>query len=102
MPTETKNRRQSPRAKMAQPVRVRPFDSHYPTEICSTTNVSRKGLYFITATTHYFQGMGVYVVRNFQPGDPMLNEEIGDVVRIDKLPEGKWGVAVRILMHSHS
>jgi len=82
---------------LAQPVRVRPFDSHYPPEVCTTVNVSRRGLYFTTAAAHYFQGMGVFVARNFQPSDPMINEEVADIVRIEKLPGGRWGVAVRIL-----
>ena len=97
MPTEIKNRRQSPRAKMAQPVRVRPFDAHYPSEVCTTINISRKGFYFTTTVAHYFKGMGVFVARNFQPEDPIITEEVAEVVRIEKLPEGRWGIAVGIL-----
>jgi hypothetical protein len=44
--------------------------------------------------------MEVYVTRNFQPGDPMKHEETGDVVRVDKLGNGKWGVAIRIVKHA--
>jgi hypothetical protein len=99
LPIETKKKdaRQSPRAKLMQPVRVRPFDSHYPTEVCNILNVARKGFYFITAAAHYFKGMGVHVIRNFQPDDPLFHEEVGDIVRVEKLPDGKWGIAVRIL-----
>jgi hypothetical protein len=99
LPVDVKKKeaRQSPRAKLTQPVRIRPFDSHYPTEVCNTLNVARKGFYFITAAAHYFKGMGVHVIRNFQPDDPLFHEEVGDIVRIEKLPDGKWGIAVRIL-----
>lgn len=86
-----------PRAKLSQPVRIRPFDSHYPEEIGVTQNVSRKGLYFETSLGHYFSGMEVYVTRNFHPGDPMSRDEAGDVVRVERLRNGKWGVAVCIL-----
>jgi hypothetical protein len=90
-----------PRAKMAQPVRVRPYDSHYPEEKCVTQNVSRKGLYFETSLGHYFPGMYVYVTRNFHPGDSMSREESADVVRVEKLKSGKWGVAIRVLAASN-
>lgn len=89
-----------PRAKMAQPVRVRPFDSHYPEEMCVTQNVSRRGFYFETLLGHYFTGMYVYVTRNFHPGDFMSREETADVVRVEKLKSGKWGVAMRVLAAS--
>ena len=71
-----------PRAKLSQPVRVRPYDSHYPEEICITQNVSRNGFYFETSLGHYFSGMDVQVTRNFRSGDPMNREEVGDVVRV--------------------
>jgi hypothetical protein len=91
------NRRRSPRAKVSQPVRIRPFDSLYPAEVCTTLNVSRSGAYFSSSAVHYFVGMDVYVIRNFQPEDPTNHEEVADVVRIDKLRNGMLGIAVRIL-----
>ena len=86
-----------PRAKMAQRTRVRPYNSHLPEEICLTQNVSRRGFYFQSLLGHYFAGMYVYVTRNFHEEDPMSREEAGDVVRVERLASGKWGVAVRIL-----
>src|ERR1700722_3229250 len=91
--TETVPR--SPRAKLSQPLRVRPYDSPAPEEICATINVSRKGLYFETAQGHYFSGMTVRVTRNFHPNDALSREEAGDIVRVERLETGKWGVAVR-------
>jgi hypothetical protein len=89
-----------PRAKLSQPMRIRPFDSRCPEEICITQNVSRKGFYFETSLGHYFSGMYVHVTRNFHSGDPMNHEEMGDVVRVEKLETSKWGVAIRVLAKS--
>ena len=100
MQTDIKNRRLAHRAKVAQPVRIRPFDSQYPEEVCTTVNVSRGGFYFTTTKVHYFVGLEVQVTRNFQPGDPTNREEMGDVVRVERLKDGKWGVAVRVLLRS--
>ena len=55
----------------------------------------------MTSTRHYFIGMNVVVTLNFGPDDPMHREQIGDVVRLEKLEDGVWGVAMRILMHSN-
>ena len=94
------NRRTAPRAKISLPIRVRPFDSKYPEDICTSLNISRDGLYFVTTAGHflelYFRSMKVHVTRNFQPNDPANQEEIGDVVRVEGPNDGKWGVAIRI------
>jgi hypothetical protein len=45
--------------------------------------------------------MNVIVTLNFGPDDPMHREQIGDVVRVEKIEEGVWGVAIRILMHNN-
>jgi len=95
MQQSTKTVPRSPRAKLAQRVRVHPYDSCAPEEICATRNVSRKGLYFETLQGHYFTGMSVKVTRNFDPNDVMSREEAGDVVRVERLETGKWGVAIR-------
>jgi hypothetical protein len=89
-----------PRAKLSQPMRVRPHDPRCPEEICITLNVSRTGFYFETSLGHYFSGMDVYVTRNFHLGDPMNREELGDVVRVERLETRKWGVAIRVLISS--
>jgi hypothetical protein len=101
MQTAVKECRITPRENLSEPVRVRPCDPQYPEEICQTMNVSRSGLYFATSTEHYFVGMNVIVTLNFGPDDPMHREQIGDVVRMERLDEDKWGIAIRILMHSN-
>lgn len=101
MSLATKAGQRPPRAKLSQPVRVRPFESRYPEETGVTENVSRKGLYFETPLGHYFAGMEVYVTRNFNPRDPMSHDEAGEVVRVERVKNGKWGVAIRILAFSN-
>jgi hypothetical protein len=91
-------RRQVQRENLSEPVLICPCDPEYPEEVCTTLNVSRNGLYFTTTTEHYFPGMNVIVTLNFHSDDPMQHEYIGDVVRLERLEDGKWGVAIRILM----
>jgi hypothetical protein len=101
MLTAAKEGRLTPRESLSEPVLVRPFDPLYPEEVCTTLNVSRSGLYFVTPTKHYSVGMNVIVTLNFGADDPIHREQIGDVVRVDVLDEDRWGVAIRILMHNN-
>jgi hypothetical protein len=41
--------------------------------------------------------MNVSVARNFQRDDSEHLEETAKVTRVEKLMDGKWGVAIRIL-----
>jgi hypothetical protein len=96
MHADFKERRRTPRIDLAQVVRIRPLDPGFPSEYCTTFNVSKEGLYFTTTAGHYALGMRVYVTRDFQPGSPMGHSVTGAVVRIDAIEGGKWGVAVHI------
>jgi hypothetical protein len=93
-----RERRQTQRESRSEPVLICPCDPQYPDEVCTTLNVSRNGLYFATTTEHYFPGMNVIVTPDFRSDDTMHREYIGDVVRLERLEDGKWGVAIRILM----
>jgi hypothetical protein len=101
MLTAVKECRLTPREALSEPVLVRPCDPLYPEEVCTTANVSRSGLYFVTPTNHYAVGMNVVVALNFRLDDPIHREQIGDVVRVEELGKDKWGVAIRILLHSN-
>ena len=59
------------------------------------TDFSRSGFYFITARIEpYRTGMQLYVI----PAFGCFNfEYFGEVVRIDRLPLGEYGIAVRLL-----
>lgn len=91
-----KDRRNSTRINQSQTVRIRPADSQYEEEIRTTLNVSWDGFYFATSIGHYFPGMIVNVTRDFVSKDRTNREEHGTIVRVDKLKEGRWGVAVHI------
>jgi len=92
-------RRRAQRENIAEPLLICPCDPEYPEEVCTTLNVSRSGVYFATTTGHYFPGMNVIVTLNYNSSDDTAQlEYIGDVVRLERLEDHKWGVAVRILM----
>ena len=94
MQTGFADRRLSPRARVSQRIRVRPIDPRHPEKICTTSNVSQSGLYFMTATGSYFPGMHVFVTRDVRPDDPASHEEKAIVVRVDSLGSGHVGVAI--------
>jgi hypothetical protein len=98
MQIDTNERRQVQREDLSEPVLVCPCDPECPEEVCTTLNVSRNGLYFTTAAEHYFPGMNVIVTPNFRPDDSTQQQYMADVLRLDRLEAGKWGVAIRILM----
>ncbi len=95
--TAKQERRKAPRVKLPRTIRVRPFDFRLSEEVCKTANVSRTGLYFETSVGHYYAGMNVSVARNFQSDDRMHREETATVTRVERLNDGRWGVAIRIL-----
>jgi PilZ domain-containing protein len=97
MQTTSQDRRKEPRIRLSWPTRVCPLDSQYSEEVCTTENVSKNGLYFKTSFGHYYAGMNVSVARNFQPTDPIHCKETAKVVRVERLKDGRWGVAIRFL-----
>ncbi|MBZ5644149.1 MAG: PilZ domain-containing protein [Acidobacteriia bacterium] len=92
-----KEQRRELRARVAQRWRIRIPDTDYPPEICTTHNVSRCGLYFLTSSTHYLPGMTVCVIRNFDPDDQLIVEEVGTIVRVDSYNKDQKGVAIQVL-----
>jgi hypothetical protein len=89
--------RRSPRVKSSQPIRVRPVDSRYPEEACTTLDTSEDGLYFESAANHYYAGMEVYITHEANSGSPANREERGNVVRVQNLESGKFGVSIHII-----
>ena len=53
-------------------------------------------MYFESSLGHYFAGMDINLTRNFDPVDPLCHEEVGEVVRVERLQNGEYGVAIRI------
>jgi hypothetical protein len=63
-------------------------------EVRSMRDLSRSGFYFTTERASYQPGNRLHVV----PAFGCLNlEYLGEVVRVEQLPLGEYGVAVRLL-----
>ena len=90
--------RRNPRAKISKPVRVRPSDPRYQEEVQTTLNASRDGLYFATGAEHYYLGMRVCVTFPYASNDLCNMELLGEVVRIERLADGRRGIAVRMML----
>ena len=101
VPTKFPEKRRGRRAKMARPVRVRPSeprDDHFE-DLPISVNASKDGIYFVTRLKSYYKGMRVFVTFPFSsPHDPMNSEYVAQVVRVEELPSGKYGVAVHLQM----
>jgi hypothetical protein len=105
MPEEVEKKyasqRRSRRAKIARPVRVRPSeprDEHFE-DLPISVNASKEGIYFISRRQAYYPGMRVFVTFPFSSAhDPMNCEYVAEVVRVEKLPNGRSGVAVHLKM----
>ena len=91
--------RLSRRAKIARPVRVRPSDprdEHFE-DLPVSVNASKEGIFFTTRLKSYYKGMRVFVTFPFSsPHDPMNCEYVAEVVRVEEMPNGKFGVAVHL------
>ena len=94
-------KRRSRRAKIAKPLRVRPSeprDEHFD-DLPTSVNASKDGIFFITRKSNYYKGMRVFVTFPFSSAhDPMNCEYVAEVVRVETLPNSKFGVALHFLM----
>jgi hypothetical protein len=90
------DRRREPRTRIDRPVYVQPAGlcgQHFE-EVRTMRDFSRSGFYFVTQKGFYREGMQLYVI----PAFGCFNfEYIGEVVRIERLPFGDYGIAVRLL-----
>jgi PilZ domain len=96
-----KEQRRSRRAKIAKPLRVRPSeprDEHFE-DMPVSVNASKEGIYFHSRRSNYYKGMRVFVTFPFtSPHDPMNCEYVAEVVRVENLANGRFGVALHLLM----
>jgi PilZ domain len=94
--SERFERRREPRVQVDRLVYVQAADAergHFE-EVRSMRDLSRSGFYFMTERDSYQPGVQLHVI----PAFGSLNlEYLGEVVRVEKLPEGEFGVAVRLL-----
>jgi hypothetical protein len=94
------NRRDKGRLKLARSIRVRPSVPGLKAveEILDTLDVSRNGLYFGTTSSSYHKGMGLFVTYPYSSSPGAINRDyFAKVTRVDRLPNGLYGVAVQLL-----
>jgi hypothetical protein len=90
------DRRREPRVQVDRLVYVQLADAgdSYFEEVRTMRDLSRSGFYFITDRDSYQPGIQLHVV----PAFGYLNlKYLGEVVRVEQLPFGEFGVAVRLL-----
>ena len=94
-------KRRSRRAKITRTLRVRPSeprDDHFE-DLTTSVNASKEGVLFTTRKDLYYPGMRVFVTFPYtSPHDPMNCEYVGQVVRVDKMPNNRFAVAVNLLL----
>lgn len=94
-------RRHRRRVKISAPVRVRQVNSRNASEfdLTMTADVSREGILFETSRTTYQRGQEVGVVFPYSPMLPgeQGHEQRGQVVRVARASENRFGVAVAFL-----
>jgi hypothetical protein len=89
------NTRSFERNRLQLPIRVRGVGKHSGLqEITRTQNISRGGLYFITEETYQLEQV-LDVSYPYWKEDGAINcDYSAKVVRLDRLPDKKWGVAI--------
>ena len=105
MPEETEvkyaEQRRSRRAKIAKPLRVRPSeprDEHFE-DTPDSLNASKEGIYFTSRRSNYYKGMRLFITFPFTSAhDPMNCEYVAEVVRVENLPNNRFGIAVHLKM----
>jgi hypothetical protein len=98
--TPTSEKRSRRRARIARRIRVRPSDPEEDDfeDISVSINASRQGVYFATRREGYRIGLRVFVTYPYGLAhDPNNCEYVGEILRIDKLPVGNFGIAIRLL-----
>lgn len=94
------DRRRTERVAVSLPVHVCSSDGEIDKfeEVSTTLNASRDGLYFSSDIQSYKPGMSLVVTFPFSHAPERNVYFFGKVVRIDKLPEGRFGIAVELMM----
>ena len=100
MELRPQERRRSRRIRIGQTLKIRPSDprdEHFE-DLNITKNVSREGIYFVTEIGSYYEGMRLFLtVPYHSPSEPMDQEYLGQVTRLEQLDEHRWGVAIQLL-----
>ncbi|PYU34024.1 MAG: hypothetical protein DMG31_07285 [Acidobacteria bacterium] len=94
-----KERRTRERFKVCLPVHIRPSSpSHQQIkDITTTLDLNRHGLCFTTSRDHYHVGMPLSLTFPYSSSTSVCKEFLGEVVRVDDLPNANRAVAVRLV-----
>jgi PilZ domain len=99
-PQKRQERRSQRRAGVKLAARVRPVDPSNGNfcDVLYTVNASRKGLYVVTTNEYYQKGMRVRVTFPYDSAHDSVtaSEENGEVTRIERLDDGRIGVAIQL------
>jgi hypothetical protein len=99
--TELMEKRLNRRARMCRMLRVRPSDpadEHFE-DLPVSQNISKQGIFFHSPRSDYYKGMRLFITFPFTfAQDPMAVDYLAEVVRVEKFPDNRVGVAVRLLM----
>ena len=100
-PNSQQDRRHKPRSKLGLTARVRPSDPHkddHFDDVLSSLNASQDGIYFATWREVYYEAMRLFVTYPYSTSAPSVAcEYIGQIVRVDRLTDGRCGVAVQLV-----
>jgi hypothetical protein len=95
-----KDQRRRPRVRLSCDVHMRPSlpGAHNFDEVLSSENCSCDGFYAATIYTGYKKHMGVFFTVPFSTAPGAINRDyVGEILRVDNLPDGRQGIAVRLL-----
>jgi hypothetical protein len=94
-------RRGHRRCKITQLMRIRPSDpsrAHFE-DLRGSVSVSRSGAYFQSSEPGYQVGLRLFVTMPYSNQPTAINREyLAEVVRIESLPTGLFGVGIKMLM----
>jgi hypothetical protein len=89
--------RSARRIRISQPIHIRPVNSQFAAETCTSLDISRSGLYLESPSNHYYVGMEVYLTRNVPAGAPPNDDEHGYVVRVEKMGNAGCRFAIHVI-----
>jgi len=96
-----RERRDGRRCKITQTLRARPSDPELENfeDVQTTFSVSRTGAYFHTTLHAYTLGLRLFVTLPYsQTPTIVCREYLAEVVRLERLANGKVGVGLKLLM----
>ncbi len=87
------------RTRLPVPVRLQPEEVRVGEEITTAYNSSRNGVYFTTRRNVYYPGMRLRMAFPYYASSSGIHPECtAHVVRVEKLSDSEWGVALKVVL----